>query len=75
VARCCISRLIWRAKRGRSGPHESRFLHNQASMAFVSEHLWLVSTLAVLAVAIVGWRVSRVAVRSLRVFIRSLWPH
>ncbi len=53
----------------------SRFLHNQASMAFVSEHLWLVSTLAVLAVAIVGWRVSRVAVRSLRVFIRSLWPH
>lgn len=44
-------------------------------MAFVSDHLWLVSTLAVLALAIVGWRVSQVAVRSLRVFIRSLWPH
>lgn len=44
-------------------------------MTFISEYLWLVSTAAILVVAIVGWRLSRAAIRSLRLFIRSLWPH
>ena len=44
-------------------------------MDFASEHLLLLAILVVLAVAIVGWRFFHVTVRSLRLFIRSLWPH
>jgi hypothetical protein len=44
-------------------------------MTYISEHLWLVLAVATLVVAIVSWRISRAAVRSLRLFIRSLWPH
>jgi hypothetical protein len=44
-------------------------------MDLASEHLLLVATLVVLAVAIVGWRFIHATVRSLRFFIRSLWPH
>ena len=44
-------------------------------MTFISEHVWLVSAVVILVVALVGWRLSRAAIRSLRVFIRSLWPH
>jgi len=44
-------------------------------MDIASEPLLLVAAFVVLAVAILGWRFFHVTVRSLRLFIRSLWPH